>query len=100
MFCKVFILSLACVGWVTLLSIRNEDEIKINAKRLRESARRQGQESIKRTIKDDGMRFARVIGNCCWQVGERSLGGEIEQLEFARTYYLPWSVRSIKLIDC
>ena len=99
-FLLFFILSLVCVGWVTLLSIRNEEEIQINAKRLQETARRQGKKSIKRKILDDGMRFARVMGNCCWQVEERQFGGEIEQLEFAHTYYLPWSVHSIKLIDC
>ena len=88
------------MGWVTLLSNKDENEVQINAKRLQDAARSQGKDVVKRKIFQIGLRFVKVNGDCCWEVGERYLGGATEQLWVAHTYYLPWSVRSIQIIDC
>ena len=85
---------------MTLLSNRNEREIEVDSKKLQASMRKQGKKNVKKKIPIRGMRFARVNGNCCWKVRERYLGGESEELWNPHTYYLPWSIRSIKIIDC
>ena len=41
-----------------------------------------------------------VDGNCCWEVREYYHGGETEELVRAHTYHLPWSIRSVKLLEC
>ena len=51
-------------------------------------------------IKRRGMRFAKVNGNCCWELREHYRGGETRELWVAHTYYLPWSIRVVKLIEC
>ena len=56
--------------------------------------------SIKRKIKKRGMRFAKVIGSCCWEVREQYHGGETKELWRPHTYQLPWSIRAVKMIDC
>ena len=91
-----------CVGWITLLSSKNEDKIVIESKKLQKAMkrRRKGHKIIKRNIKERGMRFASVNGNCCWEVRERVLGGETKELWNPHTYYLPWSIQSVKMIDC
>ena len=93
---------LGCIGWVTLHSNRNEDEIVIESKKLQKAMKRmrKGHKSIKREIHVRGFRFARVNGNCCWEVRERYLGGESQELWNPHTYFLPWSIRAVKLIDC
>ena len=85
---------------MTLLSNRNENEVEIDAKKLQKASRNQRKENILRKIAMTGMRFAKVNGDCCWEAGERYLGGEKDQFWNSHTYYLPWSIRSIKLIDC
>ena len=91
-----------CAGWVTLLSNKNADEITIESKKLQKAMRkrRKGKKNVKRKIKQVGFRFAKINGNCCWKVGERFSGGENQELWTPHTYYLPWSIRSVRLIDC
>ena len=94
------IMYLDCKGWVTLLSSKNQREFKVDSRRLLRSMRRHNRKSITKRISRRGMRFAKVNGDCCWEVREHYHGGESRELWRAHTYYLPWSIRSIKLIAC
>ena len=94
------ILYLDCDGWVTLLSNRDSTEIQVEAEKLHEKMRNSNNKSIKKKIKRKGMHFAKVNGDCCWEVRDRYSGGESKELWRAHTYYLQWSIKSIKLIDC
>ena len=89
-----------CEGWVTLLSNKNAGEIEVKSQVLLRSMRRSRRKSLKKKIKKRGMRFAKVNGDCCWEVREHYHGGESKELWRPHTYYLPWSIRAIKLIDC
>ena len=62
--------------------------------------RRAKKKSLKKKIRVRGMRFAKVVGNCCWEAREQYHRGESKEFWNAHTYYLPWSIRAIKLIDC
>ena len=87
-----------CFGWVTLLSDHNESEVHIDSNKLHPQFMKR-KNKIKK-IRKRGMRFAKVNGNCCWEVRERFHGGETKELWRSHTYYLPWSIRAIKLIQC
>lgn len=87
-----------CFGWVTLLSDYNALEIRIDSNKLHPHFIER-KNKIKK-IRRKGMRFAKVNGNCCWEVRERFHGGETKELWRSHTYYLPWSIRAIKLIRC
>jgi len=89
-----------CKGWVTLLSPWNKGKIEISSRKLQRRMRRSGRSNIRKKVTARGMRFARVNGNCCWEVREYYHGGETEELVRAHTYHLPWSIRSVKLVEC
>ena len=89
-----------CKGWVTLLSPWNKGKIEISSRKLQRRMRKLGKTNIRKKIKARGMRFARVNGNCCWELREYYHGGETKHLERAHTYHLPWSIRSVKLVEC
>ena len=93
-------LFLDCIGWVILLSNKNSREIRVESGKLQEIMRTKNKKNIKKKIKMRGMHFAKVNGNCCWEVRDRYAGGETKELWVAHTYYLQWSIRSIRLIDC
>ena len=94
----LFFSNIGCFGWVTLLSDHNESEIHIDSNKLHPQFMER-KNKIKK-IRKKGMRFAKVNGNCCWEVRERFHGGETKELWRSHTYYLPWSIRAIKLIQC
>jgi hypothetical protein len=91
-----------CAGSITLLSSQDASEIKIKSRSMYRVARKRNgnKKSVKRKIKRRGMRFAKVIGNCCWEVREQYHGGETKELWRAHTYQLPWSIRTVKMISC
>ena len=95
---KIYILD--CKGWVTLLSPWNKGKIEISSRKLQRRMRKTRKTNIRKKIKARGMRFARVNGNCCWELREYYHGGETKHLERAHTYHLPWSIRSVKLVEC
>jgi len=89
-----------CKGWVTLLSPWNKGKIEISSRKLQRRMRKTGKTNIRKKVKVRGMRFARVNGNCCWEVKEYFHGGETKDLVRAHTYHLPWNIRSVKLVAC
>ena len=89
-----------CKGWVTLLSPWNKGKIEISSRKLQRRMRKTGKTNIRKKVKIRGMRFARVNGNCCWEVKEYFHGGETKDLVRAHTYHLPWNIRSVKLVAC
>ena len=54
----------------------------------------------KREIRQPGIRYAAVSGNCCWEVRNRYSGGESRQLKTVDKHELPWDIKSLKLINC
>ena len=94
------IIFIECKGWVTLLSPWNNGKIEISSRKLQRRMRKTGKTNIRKKIKIRGMRFARVNGNCCWEVKEYYHGGETKDLVRAHTYHLPWNIRSVKLVEC
>ena len=91
-----------CAGSITLLSSQDASELKIKSRNMYRVARKRSghKKSVKRKIKKRGMRFAKVIGSCCWEVREQYHGGETKELWRPHTYQLPWSIRAVKMIDC
>ena len=89
-----------CDGLLTLLSSKDEREFKVDSRHLLRRMRRHKRKNITKKIYRKGMRFARVNGDCCWEVREHYYGGECKELWRAHTYYLPWSIKSLKLIKC
>ena len=93
-------LPIDCNGSVTLLSDKDESEIVVKSERLLRSIRRSGRKSVKKKIKRRGMRFAKVAGDCCWEIRDQFRGGEEKDLWRPHTYHSPWSIRAVKLIKC
>ena len=83
-----------------MLSNKDVEKIEVDAGKLQRRMRKYKRKNVKKRIKQRGMRFAKVSGNCCWEVREQYHGGESTELWRAHTYHLPWSIRSIKLIEC
>ena len=79
---------------------KDVEKIEVDAGKLQRRMRKYKRKNVKKRIKQRGMRFAKVSGNCCWEVREQYHGGESTELWRAHTYHLPWSIRSIKLIEC
>ena len=96
----LFFFRIDCNGSVTLLSDKDESEIVIKSERLLRSIRRRGRKSVKKKIKRRGMRFAKVAGDCCWEIRDQFRGGEEKELWRPHTYHSPWSIRAVKLIKC
>ena len=84
------------------MSNHDTEEIKIKSLNMYRVARKKNEDknSAKRLIRKRGMRFAQVNGNCCWEVKEKYNGGETKKLLRPHTYYLPWSIRAVKVIKC
>ena len=54
----------------------------------------------KRDIRQTGMRFAAVSGNCCWEVRNQKSGGESRHLKTVESHQLPWDIKSLRLVNC
>ena len=89
-----------CDGGITLLSDKDETEVEIKSEKLLRNSRRSGRNSVKKKIRRRGMRFAKVIGDCCWEIREHFRSGESKELWRPHTYHSPWSIRAVKLIQC
>ena len=84
------------------MSNHDTEEIKIKSLNMYRVARKRNEDknSVKRLIRKRGMRFAQANGNCCWGIKEKYNGGETKKLLRPHTYYLPRSIRSVKVIEC
>lgn len=85
---------------ITLLSDKDDTEIEIKSEKLIRRMRRSGRKPVKKKIRRRGMRFAKVTGDCCWEIREQFRGGEAKELWRPHTYHSPWSIRAVKLIKC
>ena len=54
----------------------------------------------KREIRQTGMKFATVSGNCCWEVQNQISGGESIYLRNVETHQLPWDIKSLRSVNC
>ena len=94
------IITAECEGWATLLSPWNKGKIEVKSRKLQRRMKKRGRRNCRKKVTARGMRFIKVNGNCCWEVREHYHGGESKELRRAHSYYLPWSIRSVKLIEC
>lgn len=85
---------LACIGSMKLQRLRDNEVVNIDSKKITEKGK--GKKRIKRT----GMRFAEVSGSCCWEVRERTYGGDHMHLKTVENHPLPWDIKFVKLIKC
>ena len=82
---------LGCSGSVIIRSSVKEKEIKVDSAQIKRR---------KRTISEKEMTLAEVNGNCCWEMGNKNIGGRRQHLKMVQNHQLPWHIKSVRMTKC